>query len=150
MQQQLVERRREIRVGSDEGVPRQLALGADHVRRDQLMGRGEARAHVGWRVLDLGRLRWHAAGPDASFALGMAGQAPLELDLSPLGPETLVYDIVYAPLVTPLLVAAEARDLVTIDGLDMLVGQAAVAFELFFGVAPPRDADDELRGILLA
>ncbi len=83
-------------------------------------------------------------------ALGMAGQAPLELDLSPLGPETLVYDIVYAPLVTPLLVAAEARDLVTIDGLDMLVGQAAVAFELFFGVAPPRDADDELRGILLA
>ncbi len=83
-------------------------------------------------------------------ALGMAGQAPLELDLSPLGPDAMVYDIVYAPLVTPLLAAAEARDLVTIDGLDMLVGQAAVAFELFFGVAPPREDDDELRGILLA
>lgn len=82
--------------------------------------------------------------------LGMTGQPPLDLDLSPLPDDAVVYDIVYAPLVTPLLAAAEARGLDTVDGLEMLIGQAALAFELFFGRAPPRDLDDELRGVLTA
>jgi shikimate dehydrogenase len=82
--------------------------------------------------------------------LGMTGQPPLDLDLSPLPDDAVVYDIVYAPLVTSLLAAAEARGLDIVDGLEMLIGQAALAFELFFGAAPPRDADDELRGILTA
>lgn len=83
-------------------------------------------------------------------ALGMEGQPPLDLDLLPLPPEALVYDIVYAPLHTPLLDAAEARGLETIDGLEMLVGQAAAAFELFFGQPAPREHDGELRERLLA
>lgn len=83
-------------------------------------------------------------------SLGMIGQPPLDIDLSPLADDAIVYDIVYEPLVTPLLAAAEARGLQTIDGLEMLVGQAAVAFELFFGTAPPRDRDDELRALLTA
>jgi shikimate dehydrogenase len=82
--------------------------------------------------------------------LGMAGQPPLTIDLSPLPADALVYDIVYAPLVTDLIAQAEDRGLTTIDGLDMLVGQAAVAFELFFGVAAPRDHDDALRALLVA
>ncbi len=82
--------------------------------------------------------------------LGMTGQPPLDLDLSPLAEDALVYDIVYAPLVTPLLAAAQARGLDTVDGLEMLVGQAALAFELFFGAAPPRGHDEELRALLLA
>ncbi|TPG20585.1 shikimate dehydrogenase [Sphingomonas koreensis] len=81
-------------------------------------------------------------------SLGMTGQAPLELDLSPLPDDAIVYDVVYAPLETGLLQAADARGLATIDGLEMLVGQAALAFELFFGAAPPRDADEELRALL--
>lgn len=83
-------------------------------------------------------------------ALGMTGQPPLDLDLSSLPDEALVYDIVYAPLETPLLAAAHARGLETVDGLEMLVGQAALAFELFFGAAPPREHDEELRRLLLA
>jgi shikimate dehydrogenase len=82
--------------------------------------------------------------------LGMAGQPPLTIDLSPLPADAIVYDIVYAPLVTDLIAQAEDRGLTTIDGLDMLVGQAAVAFELFFGVAAPRDHDDALRALLVA
>jgi len=80
-------------------------------------------------------------------ALGMAGQAALSPDLSALPDDAVVYDIVYSPLETSLLAAARARDLATIDGLEMLIGQAAAAFELFFGQAPPRgDADEsELR-----
>ncbi|MEG3176749.1 shikimate dehydrogenase [Sphingomonas sp. RB3P16] len=85
-------------------------------------------------------------------ALGMVGQPPLDLDLAPLPDDAVVYDVVYSPLETPLLAAARDRALDTVDGLDMLVGQAALAFELFFGVAPPRDeaSDDRLRALLSA
>jgi shikimate dehydrogenase len=83
-------------------------------------------------------------------SLGMSGQPPLDLDMSALPEDAIVYDIVYAPLETPLLAAARARELETVDGLEMLIGQAALAFELFFGAAPPRDTDDELRARLLA
>ena len=81
-------------------------------------------------------------------ALGMAGQPSLDLDLAGQGAECVVYDLVYSPLETALLAQARAIGLDTIDGLDMLIGQAAVAFELFFGSAPPRERDDELRALL--
>lgn len=83
-------------------------------------------------------------------SLGMKGQPPLDLDLSPLPDDAIVYDLVYSPLQTGLLKAAEARGLDTVDGLDMLIGQAALAFELFFGAAPPEGRDDELRALLMA
>lgn len=83
-------------------------------------------------------------------SLGMTGQPPLAVDLSPLPDDAIVYDLVYAPLQTHLLSAAENRGLVTIDGLEMLVGQASFAFELFFGAAPPRQYDEELRALLVA
>jgi shikimate dehydrogenase len=82
-------------------------------------------------------------------ALGMHGQPDYAPDLSALPEDAVIYDIVYAPLETPLLAGARARDLETVDGLEMLIGQAALAFELFFGAAPPRDRDEELRGLLL-
>ncbi len=81
--------------------------------------------------------------------LGMTGQPALELDLAPLGEDAVVYDIVYAPLETVLLKAARTRGLETVDGLEMLVGQAALAFELFFDVAPPEGYDDVLRALLI-
>lgn len=82
--------------------------------------------------------------------LGMIGQEPLEIDLSPLPEDAFVYDLVYNPLQTALLRQAEQRGLECVDGLEMLVGQAAIAFELFFGKAPPDDCDSELRERLLA
>lgn len=85
-----------------------------------------------------------------SSSLGMTGQPPLDLDLSPLADDAIVYDLVYAPLRTGLLKAAAARGLDTVDGLDMLIGQAALAFELFFGAPPPEGRDDELRALLMA
>jgi shikimate dehydrogenase len=83
-------------------------------------------------------------------SLGMVGQPTLAIDLSPLPEGAVVYDLVYAPLLTPLLAAAEKRKLATVDGLEMLVGQAAFAFELLFGASPPRECDDELRALLTA
>lgn len=81
-------------------------------------------------------------------SLGMTGQAPLAFDLSHAPPRSIVYDIVTSPLETPLLAAARAKGHRTIDGLAMLIGQAAVAFERFFGQPPPREYDAELRELL--
>jgi shikimate dehydrogenase len=81
--------------------------------------------------------------------LGMAGQPPLEFDFSHAPPGSVVYDIVTHPLETEFLKAARAAGFRTIDGLAMLIGQAAIAFEKFFGAAPRRDdGDAELRGLL--
>lgn len=84
--------------------------------------------------------------------LGMAGQPPLALPLDALGDGAVVYDLVYAPLETALLAEARARGMATIDGLAMLIGQAARAFFLFFGHDAPRDAaaEAELRARLIA
>lgn len=67
---------------------------------------------------------------------GMKGHPPPELDLAVLRDTTRVLDIVYNPLQTPLLKQAKARGLKTIDGLGMLMHQAAPSFEAFFGATP--------------
>ena len=82
--------------------------------------------------------------------LGMTGQPPLQIDFSHVPPGAIVYDIVYVPLETPLLAEARLRGHATIDGLAMLIGQAAAAFERFFGQVPPRTYDAELRTLLTA
>ena len=64
-------------------------------------------------------------------SLGQHGQPPLEIDIGLLPEGAVVSDIVYVPLVTPLLAAATARGLRTADGLGMLVEQAAEAFLLW-------------------
>lgn len=69
-------------------------------------------------------------------SLGMKGQPPLDIDLAPLSREAVVADLVYVPLVTPLLAAAQERGLATADGLGMLLHQAVRGFSLWFGVTP--------------
>jgi len=74
-------------------------------------------------------------------SLGMVGQPPLEIDLDPLRSHAIVADIVYIPLETPLLAAARARGLATVEGLGMLLHQAAPGFERWFGQRPRVTAD---------
>ena len=109
-------------------------------------------AHFGLkgRVLPMDARLPEAALLVNASPLGMKGQELLLLDLSPLPDDALVYDLVYAPIETGLLKSARARELETVDGLEMLVGQAAIAFELFFGAAPPDDGEEKLRAMLLA
>ena len=81
--------------------------------------------------------------------LGMTGQPALAFDLSHVPPGSIVYDIVTHPLDTPLLRAARAAGFRTVDGLAMLIGQAAAAFEKFYGQKPPRDQGDKaLRALI--
>ncbi|HUE79629.1 MAG TPA: shikimate dehydrogenase [Sphingomicrobium sp.] len=80
--------------------------------------------------------------------LGMRGFPKLNLDLTKLPHQSLIVDIVTHPLETPLIKAANARELKTLDGLHMLIGQAALSFGKLFGTPPPRDKDRELRELL--
>lgn len=81
-------------------------------------------------------------------SLGMQGEPPLDIDLRPARDDLLVTDIVYVPLETPLLAAARARGLPVVDGLGMLLHQAAPGFERWFGVRPV--VTPELRQLVLA
>jgi shikimate dehydrogenase len=81
-------------------------------------------------------------------SLGMDGQPALPVSLDHLGSETLVTDIVYAPLKTQLLIDATARGCAVVDGLGMLLHQAAPGFEAWFSQKPI--VDDELRDAVLS
>ena len=67
---------------------------------------------------------------------GLKGQPELDIDLSQLPPRAIVADLVYVPLKTRLLERAEARGLRTVGGLGMLLHQAAIGFEKWYGVKP--------------
>jgi shikimate dehydrogenase len=71
-----------------------------------------------------------------STSLGMTGQPPLDIDISALPGSAIVADIVYAPLLTPLLVESAKRGNAVVDGLGMLLHQAVPGFERWFGVRP--------------
>jgi shikimate dehydrogenase len=74
---------------------------------------------------------------------GMVGQPPLDIALDALPKTALVSDIVYNPLMTPLLAAAKARGNTIADGLGMLLHQARPAFRAFYDVMP--EVTPELR-----
>ena len=80
-------------------------------------------------------------------SLGMKGQPELSIDLGAMPAGSVVSDIVYVPLKTPLLEQAERRGFKTSNGLDMLLHQAVRGFELWFGVRP--QVTDELRELLV-
>jgi len=81
-------------------------------------------------------------------SLGMEGKAELPIPLQGLKKNTLVTDIVYTPLNTPLLENAAKRGCRTVDGLGMLIHQAIPGFERWFGVKP--DVSEKLRELLIS
>jgi shikimate dehydrogenase len=90
---------------------------------------------------------------DVSFivntsSLGMKGSPPLAVDLSGVQSGATVCDIVYNPLETELLREARLKGLRTVDGLGMLLHQAAPGFEKWFGVRP--EVTPQLREAVLA
>lgn len=80
-------------------------------------------------------------------SLGMAGQPAMRLPLDGLSNGAVVTDLVYTPLETPLLSYARAAGCHVVDGLGMLLYQAAPGFERWFGIRP--EIDDELREVML-
>jgi len=81
-------------------------------------------------------------------SLGLAGAEPLAVSFDGLQAGAVVMDMIYRPLRTAFLARAEAEGFTPVDGLAMLIGQAAPSFEAFFGRPPPTDVD--VRGLALA
>jgi shikimate dehydrogenase len=146
-----------------------LVLGAGGSSRAVIFGlieRGVARVHLANRTMERAQaladqfgpqiipIPWEAIGdvlPRAGLlvnttSLGMRGQPPLAIEVGLLPAHAVVADLVYLPLQTPLLAAAQARELKTADGLGMLLHQAVRGFELWFGQRP--EVTPELRELV--
>ncbi|MGA0605931.1 shikimate dehydrogenase [Phenylobacterium sp. VNQ135] len=78
---------------------------------------------------------------------GLTGQPALDVPLEATPETAVVMDMVYKPLETPLLARARQLGRRTVDGLEMLIRQAAPSFEAFYGATPPADVD--VRGMAL-
>ncbi len=134
------------------------ALRLRGVRRIMLVNRTKTRAAAiaaligpAVEVMDASALQQALAGASLlvnTTSLGMAGQPPLPVDLTPLPAGATVSDIVYIPLETALIKAAKARGLRAVPGLSMLLHQAVPGFERWFGVRPSVTA--ELRSLIAA
>lgn len=145
--------------GWDRGLTEAIVLGAGGAARAVLVAlarRGIARIHILNRTpATAEKLAGELDGPFIAGALAdFAALAPAaglvvnttsvgmhntrfeDLRLDALPAAALVTDIVYTPLVTPLLAEAAARGLRMVDGLGMLLHQAAPGFEAWFGVRP--------------
>ncbi|WP_417456354.1 shikimate dehydrogenase [Kordiimonas sp.] len=134
------------------GAARAAALGLLNEDLPFVMISNRTRAKAEAVAAEVGRGRmvvsdWdnrHEAASSAGLivnttVLGMHGNPPLDVDLSKAGKDTVVYDIVYQPLITPLLEHAAEHGLRTVTGLGMLVYQAAAAFKIWFDVMPEYD-----------
>ena len=122
-----------------------LGAGTIHLlNRDSKKAAGLASAlasHVKAKLEPGALMDWTRAAGDAALVVnstsaGMAGNPPLEIALEALPKNAAVCDIVYNPLETRLLKDAAARGHRTVDGLGMLMHQAAPSFEAFFGIRP--------------
>lgn len=136
----------------DEGVP-EIRLANRTAEKARTLAADLAAAMEAARIVPVSwddRMR-AAAGASLlvnTTSLGMTGQPPLEFSLAELPLEAVVTDLVYAPLVTPLLTDARARGHPIVDGLGMLLHQARPGFATWFGVEPV--VDDALRQAVLA
>jgi shikimate dehydrogenase len=72
-------------------------------------------------------------------SLGMAGKPEFRVPLDAIEPGAVVNDLVYNPLKTAFLAEAEQRGATIVDGLGMLLHQAAPGFERWFGPTPVVD-----------
>jgi 3-dehydroquinate dehydratase/shikimate dehydrogenase len=132
-----------------------LVLGAGGAARAAVFGLAERGAHVFlWSRKDsAARELAHASGaqvltraeiPVTSIDIlinatpcGMTGNPhPLPLEDHEWNAR-IVFDLVYNPLETPLIKAAEARGITTIQGYEMFVHQGARQFELWTGKPAP-------------
>ena len=120
------------------GVPEIILSNRTRGRADQLRQEFGARIRVvEW--VQAGNVIEEGALLVNTTSLGMVGKPRLRVPLDGLRPETVVTDLIYAPLKTDLLQYAEEVGCTTVDGLGMLLHQAVPGFERWFGQRPEVD-----------
>lgn len=123
----------------DAGVPEILITNRTRIRAKKLAEDfGKRLTVIDW--VQAGNILEESALVVNTTALGMIGKPAMRVPLDGLRKGTVVTDLVYTPLKTDLLIAAEAAGCVTVDGLGMLLHQAVPAFERWFGQRPEVDS----------
>lgn len=123
----------------DVGVPEIMLANRTRVRAEKLASDFGHRVVV-YDWVKAGNMIDDAALVVNTTSLGMIGKQELRVPLDGLRPGMLVTDLVYAPLKTGLLAAAEKAGCTTVDGLGMLLYQAVPGFERWFGQRPVVDS----------
>lgn len=129
------------------GVPEIRLANRTRARADALRSDFGAKVHVHEWVQADAMIDGSATVVNTT-SLGMTGKPDLVLPLGSLSPHALVTDLVYTPLKTQFLIEAEERGSTVVDGLGMLLHQAAPGFERWFGQRP--DVDDATRAAVLS
>lgn len=130
----------------DIGVPEILLTNRTRERAEQLKADfGDKIIVVDW--VQAGNAMEGVNAVINTTSLGMVGKPEMRVPLDALAPGMLVSDLVYTPLQTKLLRAATDAGATAVDGLGMLLHQAAPGFERWFKVKP--EVDDELRAVVL-
>lgn len=123
----------------DAGVPEILITNRTRIRAEKLAEDfGKRLTVIDW--VQAGNILEESALVVNTTALGMIGKPAMRVPWDGLRKGTVVTDLVYTPLKTDLLIAAEAAGCVTVDGLGMLLHQAVPAFERWFGQRPEVDS----------
>ena len=122
----------------DAGVPEIMLSNRTRVRAEKLKSDFGSRLRI-FDWVQAGNMLDNAALVVNTTSLGMIGKGEMRVPLDGLRKESVVTDLVYAPLKTKLLEAAEEAGCVTVDGLGMLLHQAVPAFERWFGKRPEVD-----------
>lgn len=130
----------------DVGVPEVRLSNRTRARADALKAEFGTRVQI-YDWVKAGNILDQATLVVNSTALGMDGKPELRVPLDALSPKAVVTDLVYTPLETALLRHAKELGCTTVDGLGMLIYQAAPAFERWFGIRP--DVDEEARRVVL-
>ncbi|MEY3306344.1 MAG: hypothetical protein RLZZ413_382 [Pseudomonadota bacterium] len=121
------------------GVPEIRITNRTRARAEALRADFGAKIHVhDW--VQAGNLLDDATTVVNTSALGMTGKPEFKVPLDALNPKALVTDLVYTPLRTAFLEQAEQAGCTVVDGLGMLLHQAAPGFERWFGTRPDVDA----------
>ena len=131
----------------DSGVQELRITNRTRIRSEQIKTEFGARIVV-YDWAQAGNMLDGAASVVNATSLGMEGKQPLRVPLDALDQGALVTDLVYTPLDTPFLIEARARGCRTVDGLGMLLHQAAPGFERWFGTRP--EIDQATRDAVLA
>lgn len=131
----------------ERGFDKVRILNRTESRATALVGRFGSRTVAG-PLNDLAAVLPRADLVVNTTAAGLAGSGGLAVDWALARDAAIATDIVYAPLVTPFLQGAAARGLTVVDGLGMLLHQAVLGFERWFGRRPV--VDDDLRRAVLA
>ena len=130
-----------VALAEENGIAKLVIANRDMQRANELANLGAALG-MKCQVVPLDRTQDYSPSCDLivnATTLGMNNESSL-IDYQHIQKGSIVYDIVYRPLVTDLIEHAKYAQASVVYGYEMLIEQGAKAFEIWTGLSAPRDA----------